>query len=213
MLLLEYYNDRRKRRVEAAFILFRDRASGVFADAGGALQYPGQSEAGCAQAELREESCGLFRIDVPSLSGLTVVRRRGYAAFIVPVKGADGTGGIRRDLYNRNRRYVASLPSVDRSWLETDAMTRFTVSALMRAGVMSARGDLADVLDVYGEKQTILGRTKAAIREYLGAVVIPGPSAMWKLDLDATGCARGIAGSDPTARAASVRRTFCYYNP
>lgn len=46
-------------------------------------------------------------------------------------------------------------------------MTRFFLDDLVQAGLMTERGDLSNVPDVYQQAHVVSGRAKAAIREFL----------------------------------------------
>lgn len=164
VILLENYNSRIQHRSEPAVILFRSSSNGVYGECGG-VRDSNESPETTASRELAEESLGTFRIDVEQSvrRGTAGLIEYGYLAFVLPVKGP---GGIRRDVYSRNlnlvRQYKRNLPP---HWTETDDMSRFFVSDLLHAGMLTKRGNLNGVSDVYGNVVTVDGRAKAVLRE------------------------------------------------
>jgi len=175
VLLVEMYNRRGSRSTYgnskrgAAVILFREQSTQMYSDLGGGID-AGEQPFECAQREAAEESLGLFRIDLKNarISGKVVLPKDAYLSFVVPVVGP-AHEGIRRDRYEQNLKHLRDFSReggvVPHAWLETDAMTRFFVDDLMIAGVLTRRGDLTNVPDVYGETCTIAGRAKAVVRE------------------------------------------------
>jgi hypothetical protein len=175
VLLVEMYNRRGSRSTGvnskrgAAVILFRERSTRMYSDLGGGID-AGEQPFQCAQREAAEESLGLFRINLENarISGEVVLPKDAYISFVVPVIGP-AHEGIRRDRYEQNLKHLHDFSRgggvVPHAWLETDAMTRFFVDDLMIAGVLTRRGDLTNVPDVYGETCTIAGRAKAVVRE------------------------------------------------
>lgn len=169
----------RRGREEPCVVLFRARGSRAleYDDPGGELN-PGESPLACATRELREESLGLFRLDMESLARAGGVCRvdvgpaKRYASFVVPVRGPPGRG-IVEEHYAYNRAAVRGLAEVlPGHWQETDDMARFSVSGLVDAGIMTApsgsprKGMVAS--DVHGVRKRISGRAVAAVR---GAIV------------------------------------------
>ena len=165
VLLVEMYNKRE------AVILFRDRSTQMYSDLGGSVD-AGEKPFECAQREAAEESIGLFRIDLAR----TTIRcevvlplpKGGYISFVVPVIGP-AKEGILRDKYKQNLTHMLEYSRgggvVPHAWLETDAMTRFFVDDLRKAGVLNRHGNLTNVPDVYGVTCTITDRAKAVVRE------------------------------------------------
>jgi hypothetical protein len=230
VLLVEWYRRRGSASASAsareglAVLLFRDARTGRYCDAGGFLDSRSRESAmSCAQRELREESMGLFRCDLARCETAAVLCGPSYQAFVVPVVGPPGVG-IRRDHFHRNRQVALALPPAQRrllpsDWLEVDDMTRFFLADLVRAGVATQRGDLHGARDVYGAACTIDGRAKAATREAMATGLLarcaqtgggPAGSPWNALNMDAA-CGHGIGVAGTALRAATRRRTHCYW--
>jgi hypothetical protein len=197
-------------RTGVAVILFRE--GGKFTDAGGGCD-PGEDPLDTAQRELKEESMGLFRIDLRKARHERVPVPPNYTAFFVPVKGPPGVG-VLKSMYQHNlrvtRHHAALLPSC---WQETDAMTRFFIDDLLAAGLMTAPGDLHGAVDVYGKPQVVRGRAKAAIRAFVDVARRVGASSfpLWNdLNLEPGMCSRGLGERGTPAYRATQHSTYCY---
>jgi hypothetical protein len=206
VVLLEMYNRRlTPARHAPAVILFRE--NGMYTDAGGACD-PGESRLATAQRELKEESLGLFRIDMHKHSKSIVTVRlptNDYTVFFVPVRSPSG---IRKAMYDKNLDVVRTLGRrLPTCWRETDGMTRFYLDDLVTAGVMTRRGNLPGVSDVYGAVHTVSGRAKAAIREFMSAATALLPIS---ISMD-NACAKGLGewGSDVYRDTRGA--THCYF--
>ena len=186
-------------------ILFHDRSSGKYCDPGGVVD-PGETRLQCAQKELREESLGLFRIDLTKANSTEVKPWTYYSSFVVAVQ-CPGTG-IHKDMYDSNKAFIDGLTGVPREWRETDGMTRFYVDTLVAHGVSTARGDLDGVPDVYGTLQNIQGRAKGCIRDAI-ALGLMQPAAWTTLRIDAA-CAEGVGRAGTPLNAQTRGATKCY---
>lgn len=229
VVLLETYNDRNIGRKEPAVILFREAHTGLYTEPGGALDRPSEPPAECAQRELREETLGLFRIDVPSLlpgpfAGqghpffVREVTTHGgrHVAYAVHVAGPRGVG-IRRDHYDHNRKLLAALGgAVPSHWRETDAMTRVYVRDLERAGLHSAPSNSTlTVTDVYGTPCTLHPRTVSLLRKVSH---IGWTDTLALLQLQSAGgdgaCSHGLGDAGTRLRGqTNGGQAKCYYFP
>lgn len=214
-------------RSEPAVLLFRDAATGLFAEPGGGLDHAGEPPAVCAQRELREESLGLFRVDIPAMlpqpgqyagqgfpHQARVVTTNGgrHVAYVMCVAGPRGTG-IRRDDYAHNKRLLeaqaAAGARVPPHWRETDLMTRCFLRDLERAGLRRApRGAGLHATDVYGRSCTLHPRTVSLLKKALDCRW----HALHVVMLAGGACSHGL-GDAGTALRARTRggRARCYY--
>ena len=206
VVLLEWYNyrvNRVIRRSEPAVILFRNPKSGLFSDAGGNLD-ANESALQCAERELKEESAGLFRINLQTAIKHKVRHtflNHCYDAFIVPVVGPVGVG-IRKEFYEHNIIHLQNTVAPS-SYLETDEMTRFFVSDLVSHGLESARGNLKGVPDVYKVKHTIEGRTKAVLRKALADHLLKWNSNSNNVNY--------LSGGGICQKGKFQKKIYCYY--
>jgi hypothetical protein len=125
VILIEEYmnhkwNHNTQQECQLTLILFRDKHTGKFADAGG-VHENGEHNEKCASRELTEESIGLFTLDLtsPQLNKSCVKLASGYVVFLVPIKHRYG---INQSLYHHNKNNAASLGD---AWSETQDMRRF----------------------------------------------------------------------------------------
>lgn len=224
VILVEMYNRRvGQQKKGPAVILFQSQ--GKYTDAGGYCD--GQPFLDTAIRELKEESVGLFRINLnrlrPNDQYFAVKQvKEDYWTFVTFVKGPQR--GIRRDKYNANlkvlQEYADKNPTDWRNWgawNETNGMTRFFIEDIIINGVMTMRGDLRNVPDVYGERHTIAGRAKATIREFLLQAAVPDPASPSWVQLqtqdgkdDQPNCNRGM-GPWNTQMYNSTKFAHCYY--
>ena len=174
VVLVEHYVSRHPQTRQIvksgiAVILFRDRKTGRFTDAGGATD-PGETAEGCATRELTEESAGLFRINLEDahVAKYRVFLSSGYTAFVVPVRHRMG---IKKGLYMRNATDIAS---TDAPYFlkETDDMRRFFVNDLVSRGFMSCNSKKASSMampDAYGSQCFISKRTACVLQKAFSA--------------------------------------------
>ena len=143
----------------ADVILFQNVRSGVFEDPGGEIDAADASAAATARRETMEESANLFRFTASVLEAAPSVLHRSYRAFAV---------GVAADIDVRhfvaNRSVLAQQRSTPAAWQEMSAVTRVNLHQLRSDGLFSAAGNLRSV-DTTGRAVTVLGRTKACIRQ------------------------------------------------
>jgi hypothetical protein len=169
-MLVEMYREKSgSRRQGPALILFRDWRTGHYSDGGGAID-AGQTAMQAAQRELKEESIGLFRVDLGKCRVEDTVTIRGswgaFVAFVVRVVGPRREGIVQRRYYE-NLEVSQSLRGLPSCWKETTGMTRFFVDDLAAAASLVPRGDLRDVPDVYGELHVVDARVRAVFVQAL----------------------------------------------
>lgn len=128
-----------------AVVLFRDRRTARYSDAGGAHE-PNESLEQCASRELYEESAGLFDIDLtnPRLVKYHVSLSAGYTAFIVPIdfhSTKTTTECIEHQAniqaaYMDNIRILAGVPNISYCMQETDDIQFIGIQDMLDRGVM-----------------------------------------------------------------------------
>lgn len=115
-------------RSGCCIIMFRDCRNGRYADAGGARSGEETTEE-CATRELREESVGLFSLDVGSMNKSRVHLQSGYTVFIVPVRHSSG---ICDSYYKYNSDSLASIcGEIPTCVRETNDMRRFFIDDII----------------------------------------------------------------------------------
>lgn len=208
VLMLEYYKG------EPAMILFRDRLTGIYSEAGGSLD-PRETPEECAQRELKEESLGLFRINISKALKSRHVRtvytfgkkHIGYCMWVVGPKGL----GIRRTYYKFNRSLLKKQPDVPDAWRETDRMTRVLIRDLPAVilGGHYKPGTQVTVDDVYQRRCTIHHRTLSILRKAWDPVLYQ------KLHLHAGfdgACSHGLGNPNTPLRSRTNNgRAKCYF--
>jgi hypothetical protein len=224
VVLLEMYRRKEARGLPARYglaaILFRE--DGVYTDAGGKRDarvdargvrvLDGVVET--AQRELKEESCGLFRLDLRKARLARVgVSGDMYCAFFVPVRmPAAPTVGIRRDLFAHNRAVALAHRRDLARWLETDAMTRVYLDDLADALPGWARGQPLGVRDVYGADVRVSARAAAAVRNFLRAGCGGLTGLDWNtLRLDERCADRGLGRPGTATYGATKGKTAAYW--
>ena len=132
VILVEHYVSRidsRIKRSGLAVLLFRDKKTGRFMDAGGSSD-KGERMETCASRELKEESLGLFDIDIFAANKQKISLSSGYSAFIVPVRHHRST----RENYLKNLSLIASREGLPYYMKETDDVRRFFLDDLLAYG-------------------------------------------------------------------------------
>lgn len=126
-------------------ILFREKRTGRYSDAGGANN-GGESAEQCASRELLEESVGLFDIDLddPKITRCRISLSSGYTAFVLPVRHHNG---VQKRYYVENLKSTAAA-EVPYYMKETDDMRRFFVEDLVNAGMMSCNSRKAALITI-----------------------------------------------------------------
>lgn len=139
-----------------------DKGHKMYEEGGGRLEL-GESKAGGAVRELKEESCNLFRLDPRSLTDHQIYHdlHRRYRAYIVHVEGPNNQISSKR--YYKNLR-ILKRNDAPKDWLDTDRMGRFEVKQLLSDNLLTQSGELVTKLE-NGRRATIAARTKACIRE------------------------------------------------
>lgn len=169
VILVEHLTIRNQDVIKSglAIILFREKKSGRFSDAGGASEC-GESAEMCASRELNEESIGLFDVDLtmPWVSKYRVHLSPGYTSFVVPVKHC--AGGINYAHYMCNLKSLeASTVDVPYFLKETDDMRWFFVDDIVKAGITSCTSGKAahiKVPDVHNEYHSLTKRVACVIQ-------------------------------------------------
>jgi ADP-ribose pyrophosphatase YjhB (NUDIX family) len=147
---------------KACVTLFKGITDQMWHDGGGGMDQH-ETPAVAAVRELREESCNYFNLhagDLREYRDIVFEGRAGqlaYRAYFVDVEGVRG-GRYFKNLHQLQRN------GAPREWLETQEIGRFELTTLLRDGLLTTRGPLRTSL-VGGTPATILGRTKACVRE------------------------------------------------
>ena len=212
-VLVEWYKQKGGRS-GLSVILFRE--NGKYTDAGGKRDTNNgvmDSSLITAQRELKEESLGLFRLDISKMSYDIIRPWPYYEAYFVPVKCDKG---ISKEYYKANYGVTQKNNSLPSCWKETDDMTRFFLEDLIDAGIMNTLGDLSNASDVYGSLMTIDGRAKAAIREFINLIIyrrgISEEVVKWNSINVSTKCDRGLGEYGTQVYNATKGLTNCYWS-
>ena len=167
--LIENYKNK-KGRNEYAIILFRNKRSQMYTDAGGFKQ-ANKTINESASEELKEESCNTFRISSRLLTTSVMVRQ--YKGFLVYIEGPinNNQHPIYSKYYKFNQNLLTNNKLTPYSFKETDDLTRFYISDLFKNGILTARGNFI-CRDANGKTRSIDGRAKAIIREAISKQII-----------------------------------------
>ena len=170
VILVEHYISRdmtsRIIRSGLAVILFRDRKTGKYTDAGGSSN-DGECLEKCAGRELTEESMGLFDIDLENrrLSKHKVSLSSGYSAFVVPIRHPNG---IKREYFTKNCECILGTADVPYYLKETDDMRRFFIDDLDNLSIFTSNSRKAaqiGIPDAYGSICFISKRTACVLQK------------------------------------------------
>lgn len=170
VLLLEKYNTRdiNKKIIRTGYsvILFHDKKRKVYTECGGNID-PGETMEICAQRELKEESLGLFRINIsklaPRLKSIDSYQGK-YTCFLAYVKGPQGIG-IRSSDYDHNKKFIETNKSmIPDCWRETDRMTRIYLDDIKFNHLNEIE---TSQRDVYGKSIKLYHRTANILKKLI----------------------------------------------
>lgn len=125
VIIQKQYWCRQSNRREDAFIFFRDRKSGEYADGGGKKD-KNESDKDCAVRELKEETLNTFRLSTKSLDETHSVIKGPYKIYFVATDTS-----IESKYYNHNHKIINSHSNVPYEWRETDGFNRIFVKDLV----------------------------------------------------------------------------------
>lgn len=146
-----------------AVLLFRDRRSGRFTDAGGSTDQ-GETGEQTASRELFEESAGLFNIDLasPNIAKQRVVLSSGYTAYVVGVRVP--LGCVSRRLFLQNTGQIdAHSQALPTTLQETDDMRHVFVQDIVASGALSCNSRKASAIPIPDTTGAPLLLTKRAV--------------------------------------------------
>jgi hypothetical protein len=150
VILIEMYYDKITNRSGPALILFRQRKSNKYTDAGGFIDKNIDSLSKTASKELNEESCNLINISLEILNKSVSSRTSEYRTYFVYIEN-----GIRRQYYYHN---LNNLNGKSLSYHETNDMTRVFIDDFNNMRRINNNND-NDIIDVYNKTITIDNRT------------------------------------------------------
>lgn len=160
ILLVENY-----RNNIPVIILFRDKGNKMYNDGGGGKETT-ESLRETAVRELNEESFNTFKLNRDSLNETNSVQVKSYTCYIIGLKNQID---ISYYYYNKNIIEDLELPSY---WKETDAITRISISQLLKDGILNNNNNNLETNDVNGNKIIINDRSKSCIKlAYLNGLI------------------------------------------
>lgn len=165
VLLEDYFNGKKR---EPAIIIFKDRFTGKFTDAGGRREKKEDLRLTAAR-ELKEESCNTFRINAfktKMLNDFNAIRHHSYVCYFMRVCGPTNKQLAIYSAFYRHNQKLLSSGTAPHSFKETNGMTRIFLSQLIKDKIQNSQGDFV-TRDAQGNRVTITARTSACLREAL----------------------------------------------
>lgn len=158
VILIENYTKGYNKKRGPAVILFRNRKTKRYGDGGGGRDN-GEDIHDTARRELKEESCGLFRLTRKLIATSPYADHGSYIGFFVPIFSKNG---IQSTQYRKNMDELKRVKASD-EWQETDDMKRIFVLDL-DLNTLNKRGNV-DLREANsGNMITVEGKTKALLR-------------------------------------------------